>query len=247
MSWAFLVGLAVLAMDIVRMFYIHGLTTKFNITHYSSYLGLYTNISAILSQMACCMPSTVRLVRNSWRMTTGGSVTGSKRRGSSEPGTPFRSASREPTIDSTAIFDGAAGAPQDTEKGVVEEDDQFQTFDQVKASGEYSSTNESADSPIVQRTSHNSHQMRQQRSFEASWRQRPSNRNTSGTNVTGNSNNSNNGSWRLPDILYHDRENQVRLEIHDPPREPVKATLTYLDKFDGKHNVELQVYLSPHP
>lgn len=217
-------------MSIVRVFYIHGFTTNTDFTYYYSYIGLYSSIEAYLSQVCCCMPAAAGLARRCWSKTTSKTPTGSKR-SSRQLGTPFRSASREPTIDSAAIFDGVA--TQDMEKGHVD----TEQYDQVKASGEYSSTNESADSPIVQRTSHNSHQLRQQRSFEASWRNRASNRNTSGTNTTGNSN----GSWRTPDILYHDRQNQVRLEIHDPPREPVKATLTYLDRFDGKHDVELQV------
>ncbi|KXT09076.1 hypothetical protein AC579_1159 [Pseudocercospora musae] len=228
----FLVGLAVTAMSIVRAFYVHGFATNQNFTYYYSYIGLYSSIEAYLSQVCCCMPATASLIQRSWHKTTSKTPTASKR-SSRQLGTPFRSASREPTIDSAAIFDGVAA--QDTEKGRAND------TDQIKASGEYSSANESADSPTVQRTSHNSHQLRQQRSFEASWRNRASNRNTTGTNTS-------NGTWRTPDILYHDRQNQVRLEIHDPPREPVKATLTYLDRFDAKHDVELQVKTSkPNP
>ncbi|KXS96224.1 hypothetical protein AC578_9631 [Pseudocercospora eumusae] len=222
----FLVGLAVTAMSIVRAFYTHGFTTNQNFTYYYSYIGLYSSIEAYLSQVCCCMPATASLVRRCWHKTTSKPPTGSKRSSRELNNTPFRSASREPTIDSAAIFNGVTPT-QDPEKSHIDTTDP----DPVKASDEYtSSAHESADSPIVQRTSHNSrHQpeQAQQRSFEAT---RRSFRTTQTTSTC----------QRTPDILYHDHQNQVRLEIHDPPREPVKATLTYLDRFDGKHDVELQ-------
>jgi hypothetical protein len=51
---------------------------------------------------------------------------------------------------------------------------------------------------------------------------------------------------RTPDILYHDRQNHIRLEIHDPPEQPVTAQLQYVDKHNGVHDLELQGRVRPH-
>lgn len=56
-STTFFVGLAVIAISATRLKYLGRITTDTNMTWNYSYIGLYSSIEALLSQICCCIPA----------------------------------------------------------------------------------------------------------------------------------------------------------------------------------------------
>lgn len=221
----FVVGLAITAMSILRIFYVRSITSSSDFTYDLSFVGLYSSIEAYLIQICCCMPATIGLIHRGYQWSTGRLSKNDPRRSVIYFPHLDADASKEPQIEpdfirNTPPLGSIQAFQQDVEK--------------AKQSEDSASMHDSAPSPIVQRSSAGSNQPSQlvgQRSFEQSRNNYA--RLTTDTNTTST-------SWRTPEILYHDRQNQLRLEIHDPASEPIKANLTYVDRFDGKHDIELQ-------
>ena len=239
-----LVGLAVLAMSITRVFYMHDFTTTFNTTYYYSFAGLYSAIEAYLSLIWCCVPGTQQL----WRAATNNfSPLASKK--PSRESIRISAPLQIPERHDFAGIHTPRNLP-DLEKG--EHPD--------SAEKDYISDDESAPPPIVQRSSHNSFALKHRSSFEPIIERIEPHRSTlrssattatrhSATTGTRNSAipSARNISYRAssntirePDILYHDHQNRLRLEIHDPPDEPITAQLQYVDRNEGVHDLELQ-------
>ncbi|USW53511.1 hypothetical protein Slin15195_G068300 [Septoria linicola] len=228
----FLVGFAVTAMSIARIFYVRDFTTAFNKTYDYSFLSLFGSIEVYLSQVACCMPSIAGLAQRLWSsMTTDFSSLGSKK--SSRTSMRISAPLQIPEIHDFADIKTPRDIP-DLEKAEKRE----------SADMDYVSDDESAPPPVVQRSSHNSHALKHNSSFEPIIERIEHQRATyrsSATTAVRHSNYRDSGTdARTPDILYHDHQNQLRLEIHDPPDQPIKAQLQYVDKNDAFHDLELQ-------
>ncbi|CAK1360879.1 unnamed protein product [Cercospora beticola] len=228
--FVYLVGLAVTAISIVRIFHVRDFTSTFNTTYSYSFLGLYSGIEVYLSQICCCAPGIVGLAT---RLSASSfSSLGSKKssRDSIRISAPLQAAERH----DFATINTPREAPSDLEKAKYSGDGDYMFDDE-----------DGAPPPVIQRSSHNSHALAAKTSFEPiiervsnSRSQRPMTYRSSATTATRNYRDSGTDA-RTPDILYQDHQNQLRLEIHDPPDEPIKAKLQYVDKASGVHNLEL--------
>ncbi|PPJ58358.1 hypothetical protein CBER1_04476 [Cercospora berteroae] len=228
--FVYLVGLAVTAIGIVRIFHVRDFASTFNTTYSYSFLGLYSGIEVYLSQICCCAPGIVGLAT---RLSTSSfSSLGSKKssRDSIRISAPLQAAERH----DFATINTPREVPSDLEKAKSSGDGDYMFDDE-----------DGAPPPVIQRSSHNSHALGPKTSFEPiiervsnSRSQRPMTYRSSATTATRNYRDSGTDA-RTPDILYQDHQNQLRLEIHDPPDEPIKAKLQYVDKASGVHDLEL--------
>ncbi|KAF2207583.1 hypothetical protein CERZMDRAFT_119012 [Cercospora zeae-maydis SCOH1-5] len=226
----YLVGLAVTAISIVRIFHVRDFTSTFNTTYSYSFFGLYSGIEVYLSQICCCAPGMAGLAT---RLSASSfSSLGSKKssRDSIRISAPLQTAERH----DFATINAPREAP-DLEKAKYSGESNYILDDE-----------DGAPPPVIKRSSHNSQALHNRSSFEPiiegvsnSQSQRPMTYRSSATTATRNYRDSGTDA-RTPDILYQDHQNQLRLEIHDPPDAPIKARLQYVDKASGVHDLELQ-------
>ncbi|KAM3423954.1 hypothetical protein BST61_g1347 [Cercospora zeina] len=228
--FTYLVGLAVTAISIVRIFHVRDFTSAFNTTYSYSFPGLYSGIEVYLSQICCCVPGIAGLATK--LSPSSFSSLGSKKssRDSIRISAPLQAAERH----DFATINTPREAP-DLEKAKHSGDSNFMYDDE-----------DGAPHPVIKRSSHNSHAFNHKSSFEPiieglsnSRSQQAMTYRSSATTATRNYRDSGTDA-RTPDILYQDHQNRLRLEIHDPPDEPIKAKLQYVDKASGVHDLELQ-------
>lgn len=214
-------------MSIARAFNIRGYDSDPNFTYHLSFLGLYSNIEAYLSQICCSLPAVASLVRRTVK-TTSPSFSSLESKENVRVSAPTQNiercdfgAPRSPTMDPEKA-EQIKGADDDPEDDIAP----------------------APTIPISQRASHASYQLRQQRSYERPFSKMSSAqqlyRDTYRSSATTARPISKSGNTRAPDILFHDRQNQLKLEIHDEPQEPIKAHLQYVDKTNAVHDLEWQ-------
>lgn len=207
----FLVGLVVTICSFVRLKYIPGFTTHKNFTYFYSYIGLWSSIEVYLSQVCCCMPAMAGLVRRTW------SYLNNFWHGDQRLKSP-QGATIVPGTQFNIFDSPTTGATDDIE--------QYSTSN--SSSANRSKSQDSAPSPVIPL------QPGQRSPPPPS----PPPKHPSRAFITTHHNV--NGIDGLPDILYHDHLNNVRLEVTDPPESPIRAQLRYIDRNMIPHDVELR-------
>lgn len=249
-----LVGLAVLAMSIARVFYIHYFTTTFNSTYYYSFIGLYSAVEAYLSQIWCSLPGIDGLARRLWGVATNNFKPLDSKKSSREP---IRISAPLQTPESNN-FPEIHTPREITEVEKAQRPQQFAETNYFSSDDDDDGDDdehESAPFPVVQRSSYNSFALKHQSSFEPIIEKIEHQRSTfrsSATTAAATSSSvkyrdSHKTTSREPEISYHDPENHLHLAIHDPPDEPLVAQLQYVDQNAVVHDLELHGPPVPPP